>query len=359
VTALTATRTASRPEGTHPWLRLTWITWRQHRGALSGFAALFAAFALLMLYVGLKVHSAYAALLAHHCTVATTLGPCAKPAGLFLGQPYDLTANGVGLALHVSPVLIGMFLGAPLLAREYESGTLRFAWTQGTGRIRWAATQIALLAAAIAAVTCGLAVLAAWVSQPFAALGYESRWQAGQFDTTVITAVGWALAAFALGTLLGALTKRTVAAMAATAAVVSALAVATYWKLDYLLLSVHTRTVADLAMVEANFGQRAINTYAQQAYPGPPGSWLVHGYLADAKGRPLGEAAVEAATRRLFSDKPSAGMRWLAQHHDTFLVAYQPAARYWLLNSVAGITLSLIAAALMAATLILIRRRHT
>ena len=28
----------------------------------------------------------------------------------------------------------GMLLGAPLLGREYEQGTFRFAWTQGTGR---------------------------------------------------------------------------------------------------------------------------------------------------------------------------------------------------------------------------------
>jgi hypothetical protein len=358
MTTLTADRAAGRRGVTHPWSRLAWITWRQHRGALSGFAVLFAAAALFVAYVGLKVHGAYAALLAHHCSVATTLGPCAGPGALFLSEPYDLAANGMALALHISPVLIGMFLGAPLLAREYEAGTLRFAWTQGTGRIRWAATQITLLAAAAAAVTCGLAALAAWASQPFAALSYTSRWQAGQFDTTVITAVGWALAAFALGTLLGAVIKHTVAALAVTGAVVAALAIATYWKLDYLLLSIHTRLVADPAMVQMNYGQRAINAYAQQAYPGPRGSWLVDGYFASASGRPLGPEGVAAVTRRLFGNKPSAGFQWLAQHHDTFMVTYQPASRYWLLNSAVGVALLLIAAALTAATLLLIRRRH-
>ncbi len=356
MTALTAAQPVRGDREPRPLPRLAWITWRQHRGALSGFAALAGAFALLLLYAGLQVHHAYAGLLAHHCSVATSIGPCAQPAGLFLGQPYDLLANGAALALHVGPVLIGMFLGAPLLAREYEAGTLRFAWTQGTCRFRWAATQFALLAAVMAAVTCGVAALAGWASQPFAALGYVSRWQAGQFGTTMITAVGWALAAFALGTLLGVVIKRTVAAMAVTAAAVTALAAAAYWKLDYLLLRVGTRTVADPSMVSVNYGQRELNTYAQQAYPGPAGSWLVHGWFAGPTGRPLGQAAVSDITRRLFTNKPSAALHWLAQHHDTFLVAYQPAARYWLFQAVAGGILLLITAALVTATFLLIRR---
>lgn len=356
MTTLTAARAENRRQLPGPWSRMTWITWRQHRSALAGFGLLFGGSAVLMLYAGIRVHDAYNTLVQHGCSVASSMGRCAQAGALFLGQPFDLYPNGVALALHVSPLLIGMFLGAPLLAREYEAGTLRFAWTQGTGRLRWAATQFALLAAVMAAVTCGLAALAGWATQPFAALGYVSRWQAGQFDTTMITAVGWALAAFALGTLLGVVIKRTVAAMAVTAAAVTALVAAAYWKLDYLLLRVGTRTIADPSMVSVNYGQRELNTYAQQAYPGPAGSWLVHGWFAGPTGRPLGQAAVSDITRRLFTNKPSAALHWLAQHHDTFLVAYQPAARYWLFQAVAGGILLLITAALVTATLLLIRR---
>ena len=31
---------------------------------------------------------------------------------------------------------------AALLSREYEQGTFRFAWTQGTGRTRWCALKL-------------------------------------------------------------------------------------------------------------------------------------------------------------------------------------------------------------------------
>ena len=41
------------------------------------------------------------------------------------------------------PALIGAFAGAPVLAREMETGTFRFAWTQGFGRWRWALAKLA------------------------------------------------------------------------------------------------------------------------------------------------------------------------------------------------------------------------
>ena len=43
-----------------PWTRLAWVTWRQHRIALAGVAALLGALGLYLLIMGLKIHSAYA-----------------------------------------------------------------------------------------------------------------------------------------------------------------------------------------------------------------------------------------------------------------------------------------------------------
>ena len=50
------------------------------------------------------------------------------------------------LALAV-PGLIGMFWGAPLVAREFETGTFRLAWTQGVTRTRWLAAKLAIAGA--------------------------------------------------------------------------------------------------------------------------------------------------------------------------------------------------------------------
>jgi hypothetical protein len=35
--------------------------------------------------------------------------------------------------IQVAPALIGAFAGAPVLARELETGTFRYTWTQGFG----------------------------------------------------------------------------------------------------------------------------------------------------------------------------------------------------------------------------------
>ena len=35
-----------------------------------------------------------------------------------------------------------MFWGAPLLAREFETGTFRLAWTQSVTRTRWLAVKL-------------------------------------------------------------------------------------------------------------------------------------------------------------------------------------------------------------------------
>ena len=51
-----------------PWRRMAWVTWRQHRIALAGVAALLGALAVYLWLTGLQVHHAYAAA----ATAATT-----------------------------------------------------------------------------------------------------------------------------------------------------------------------------------------------------------------------------------------------------------------------------------------------
>ncbi len=59
------------------------------------------------------------------------------------------------MIIYVVPALIGVFWGAPLIARELETGTHRLAWNQSVTRTRWLATKLVIVGAA-AAVTVGL-----------------------------------------------------------------------------------------------------------------------------------------------------------------------------------------------------------
>ncbi|HEY1670539.1 MAG TPA: hypothetical protein VGG54_32985, partial [Trebonia sp.] len=128
-----------------PWRRLAWVTWRQHRPTMISVPAVLGALALFLLFAGLKVHHDYAALTACHPQGSAA---CQTLNRTFNGTDWTL-GNTLNILMQLLPVLLGMFAGAPLLARELETGTFRYAWTQGVGRVRLTIAKIAMLAVVI------------------------------------------------------------------------------------------------------------------------------------------------------------------------------------------------------------------
>ena len=139
-----------------------------------------------------------------------------------------------GSLLQALPVLIGAFVGAPVLARELETGTYRYAWTQGFGRWRWTLGKLVPLAVAVTAATGAFGVLLSWYYQPYLAtpghqalgLSRTSPFNTGLFDLREVAFPAWTLAAFAIGALAGMLIRRVVPAIAATLVVYAGLAFA-------------------------------------------------------------------------------------------------------------------------------------
>ena len=220
---MTALTVPARPEeGARlrpvPWRRMAWVTWRQHRFALAGVAVLLGALAVYLWLTGLQIHHSYAA----GCHPASSLA-CAEN---FTGR-YGITAIFVSVLLQAVPALIGAFAGAPVLARELETGTFRYAWTQAFGRWRWALAKLVLLAVAVAAAAGAFSVLFSWYNQPFFAAGYEIPFSTRVFDLHGVAFAAWTLAAFAIGVLAGMLIRRVVPAIAATLAVYAGLALTT------------------------------------------------------------------------------------------------------------------------------------
>ena len=206
---------------------MAWVTWRQHRIALGGVAAFLGALAVYLWIVGLQLHHAYAAAAA--CHPASSLA-CADLISRFNGMDGFL-ANG--FILQAVPALIGAFVGAPVLARELETGTFRYAWTQGFGRWRWTLAKLVPLAVAVAAAAGAFSVLFSWYYQPYFAAGNQalhlsevSPFAPGLFDLRGVAFAAWTLAAFAIGVLAGMLIRRVVPAIAATLAVYAGLAFA-------------------------------------------------------------------------------------------------------------------------------------
>jgi hypothetical protein len=84
-------------------------------------------------------------------------------------------------------------------------------------------------------------------------------------------------------------------------------------------------------------------------WTGPGGHRLTAAQIYDVAGR------MKAAAGRTGTDADA--QRWLAQHHYSALISYQPAARYWPFQLIEGGWLLALAVALGAATIWLVRRR--
>ena len=107
---------------------MAWVTWRQHRHQLFIGLALILGLALAALATGLPMRTAY-----QREALSSCLPPTARSGCDIIVRHFQSEYGGfVDLAgyLILLPVLVGMFVGAPLLARELEHGTYRFAWTQ-------------------------------------------------------------------------------------------------------------------------------------------------------------------------------------------------------------------------------------
>ena len=311
------------------------VTWRQHRGALITLIAASTALALAMVAGELGVQG----------TSANSIGPGTN------------ALNAIVIALHVLPVLVGVFLGAPLIARELEGGTFRFTWTQGIGRTRFVVTTVTLLAAVVTVTTCALGALLSWYARPFEAVGLTSHFQSGFFDTTAMTLPAWTLFGLALGTFLGALIGRVVTAMAATTAAVGGLLVAAFWELDHHLLSLG----AAAAPVRPTGGLflGLLNMPAEPGF-GPTGSWLVRGWITGPRGYQLSTTAASNLENRLnaAASKPGSNQAaWMSLHHYTYWLSYQPADRFWYFQAITDVALAALATAFALLTVWLVRNR--
>jgi ABC-type transport system involved in multi-copper enzyme maturation permease subunit len=320
-----------------PWRRMAWVTWRQHRAALGGVAAFLGAFAVYLWLTGLQMHHAEAA----YCHPASSIG-CAIN---FTGR-YGETTIIVSIALQAVPALIGAFAGAPVLARELETGTFQYAWTQGIGRLRWTAGKLVPLAVAVTAVAGAFTVLIAWYNQPWVAAGYVTPFSARVFDLLGVAFAAWTLAAFAIGVLAGMLIRRAVPAIAASLAAYAGLAFATaLWLREHYITTLVTH------------------------HPNLPGSaWIISHWYTGRNGKPLSHAAISqilqayhpAATNKIgpnTSQTFSNPVGYLAQHGYTFWVSYQPGSRFRAFQWIEGGWLLALSVLLVAATVWLVRRR--
>ena len=138
------------------------------------------------------------------------------------------------LIVLVTPALIGLLFGAPLIARELETGTFRLAWTQSVTRTRWLAVKLGLVGLAAMAIGGLSTWMVDWWASPLDAVN-GNRFGLANFSFHGVAPIGYAAFAFALGATAGVLFRRTVPAMAVTlVGFVAARLAVTYWVRPHL-----------------------------------------------------------------------------------------------------------------------------
>jgi hypothetical protein len=325
---------------------MAWVTWRQHRATLAGVAALFGVAALYLLITGLQMHHAYAAVAA--CRPAGK-GVCQQADDNFLNTYAPGVGPVLGL-LQVIPALVGAFVAAPVLARELETGTFRYAWTQGYGRARWTVAKLAPLAIAVTAAAGAFSVLVSWYVQPLWGAGDENGpLYPTVFDLRGVALGAWTLAAFAIGALLGILMRRVIPAMFATLAASGGLAFVTG-----AFLRGHYMTSLTSTNPEVNT-QGAWVMSQEWSRGGRPAS-------LDMINQTLRAVDVQAVTLGQFEPGPATPpsidpVHYLSQHGYTLLTTYQPDSRFWPFQWIEGGWLLALSVLLIAATVWLVRRR--
>ena len=195
---------------------MIWLTWRQFRVQFLVVASVIAAAAIFLAVTGPGLADDYQRL-----TTAFIQN---------LGfQRINPTLYVVGqVLLYAVPPVIGAFWGAPLIARELETGTHRLAWSQSIGRRRWLATKVGVTGLSAIAITGLLSLAVTWWSDPIddaINAGQESnvylpRMFPPVFGARGLVPVGYAAFAFALGVAVGLVVRRTLVALAVTLAVV-------------------------------------------------------------------------------------------------------------------------------------------
>jgi ABC-type transport system involved in multi-copper enzyme maturation permease subunit len=306
---------------------MMWLVWRQHRKQVLFTAIALAVLAALMIPTGLAMRNTFAKLGLPDCIakigtadlVPGTGEACQRAMNQF-GSQYT-TMSLIGILFLVLPMLVGLFWGAPLVAREVEQGTHRLVWTQGVSRQQWARVKFGFAGAAtlIVAVVYGLGM--SWWLTPLSQAGRMSRLSVLVFDMQGIAPIGYTLFAVALGIFAGTVWPKVLPAMAAV-----------------LVGFIGVRLALTILAREHYLPPKTL-TYPMQNVTVEPnqvtGNWIISRGVRDASGKMVAPNAEVACPPN--ATGPGAGncgsnlgigpgaYNWML---------YQPGSRFWLFQGI-------------------------
>jgi hypothetical protein len=370
---------------------MIWLTWRQFRPQAIVAAGALAVVAIVLVATrpGLSAGYTAAGLSACHAH-------CANAASIFLdrvGNLDHILFFGSVFLLIAAPALMGLFWGAPLIAREVEDGTHRIAWNQSVTRTRWTIVKLGLVGLAAIATAGLLGLIVTWWASPIDAASLvggsaqaagsgshitfsgfaEARLDPVIFDARGVAPLGDAALAFALGVTAGVLLRRTVAAMALTlVAFVAIQVLMPNFVRPHLLPPAHFTAPVSFqhGQVNTNAGT-GLSTIQLTGSFTTPGAWVLSDAIITPSGTQPSDVIMTPAGPEFTvlprACTPTIGYRFspadchktLAAMHLRQSVTYQPASRFWPLQWIETGIYLVLAAGLGWVCVWQVRRRQT
>jgi len=288
---------------------LVWLTWRQHRTTIMASIGLIAALTGLILYVAAQITT-----INQQCGNAVCADNTAQYAALH--GPFGLlqVASYLTIVVLFLPLLIGVFLGVPVLAREHEQRTLLLAWSQDITPQRWLWTKIVLLAGLTAALSAAVAAACDHLAHVLSIAADQSLFSASAFQVTGMLPLTLSVVWLLVGVALGAATRRTLPAAFSALVGYIALFFLVQWRYPTLRTPL-TSTVPVRAGRQTGVGS-------------DPDSLRISGSadLVDAAGHHLSPSTLQAMC------PPTPGLQnvsnqCLVQHNIYNRIEYQPGSR--------------------------------
>jgi len=291
-----------------------WFAWRQFRTQAAVVFGALAVLAVVVIVTGLQLRHWYDTSGIANCAAA---GDCDTVTSAFTAHYSWLQTLLGNVLIDFFPAVIGVFWGAPLIARELDTGSYRLVWTQSVTRTRWLAAKITIVGAASIAAVGLLSWMVTWWSTPFDNMA-NNKFDPSVFSERDIAPLGYAAFAFALGVTAGLLIRRTLPAMATTlVGYIAARVVVLIWIRPHFQAPLHATGLLQAPGSDSGLVKLPGASLAPQ-----PGSWLVSSQILDPSGHPT-NGRIEVR----IGDPCVATHSCLTGYHQT--ITYQPASRYW------------------------------
>lgn len=321
---------------------MIWLTWRQHRIEAAIVLGVLALLAALLIVIGVDMRSSFQQLNIANCLSAIQTSPsCSDAIDAFRTQygPWVYASAW----LNLIPALLGILIGAPLVARELEHGTQRLVWTQSVTRWRWLAVKLLLVLGGCLVVAGVLILLLTWWRQPWDTL--DGRFGNAAFDFEGPVLGGYVLFALALAVAAGALLRKAIPAMVVTLAGFLAvrLPVEFHFRPYYQPpLSV----TFDVASASAAAGPQLSRA-----------DWEVNSYFVDHAGHSLTDQQVYSSCLTGFNSTKDVFLQCVHNHGWLLAEIYQPADRFWTFQTIETAIFVTLALALLGLAIYWVRSK--